>query len=163
MRIGIGYDIHPLEAGRKLVLGGVTIPYEKGLSGWSDGDVLTHAVIDAMFGAAAMGDIGQHFPAGDPEYKDILSLMLLEETNDKLIAAGWQVVNIDTTVVVATPRLSEYLDNMRKALSQTLSINIDSISVKAATGNGLGGIGQGEAIAAYAVAMIEEERFDRES
>jgi 2-C-methyl-D-erythritol 2,4-cyclodiphosphate synthase len=159
----MGYDIHPLEAGRRLVLGGVPIPYEKGLGGWSDADVLTHAVIDAMLGAAALGDIGQHFPAGDPEYKDILSLMLLEETNDMLVAAGWQVVNIDATVVAEAPRLVEYLDHMREVLSQTLSININRISVKATSGNGLGGIGRGEAIAAQAIVMIEEERPGRES
>ena len=159
----MGYDIHPLEAGRKLVLGGVNIPYEKGLGGWSDADVLTHAVIDALLGAAALGDIGQHFPAGDPEYKDILSLMLLEETNDKLIAAGWQVVNIDATVVADTPRLDVYLDHMREVLSQTLSININRISVKATSGNGMGSTGQGKAIAAQAIVMIEEERPGRES
>jgi 2-C-methyl-D-erythritol 2,4-cyclodiphosphate synthase len=103
------------------------------------------------------------FPSGDPEYKDILSLMLLEETNDMLVAAGWQVVNIDATVVAEAPRLVEYLDHMREVLSQTLSININRISVKATSGNGLGGIGRGEAIAAQAIVMIEEERPGRES
>ena len=154
-RVGIGYDIHPLEPGRKLVLGGVHIPYDEGLSGWSDADVLTHAIIDALLGAAAMGDIGQHFPPGNPEYREVYSLALLEEINDKLVSAGWQVVNIDATVVAEEPMLSEYIGSMREALNQTLNINISQVSVKASTTNGLGVIGQGEGIAAYAVALIE--------
>jgi len=113
LRVGIGYDIHPLEAGRKLVLGGVHIPYDKGLSGWSDADVLTHAIIDALLGAAAMGDIGQHFPSGNPEYKDILSLILLEETKDMLLSDGWQLVNIDATVIAEEPMLSDYINHIR--------------------------------------------------
>ncbi len=155
MRVGIGYDIHPLEPGRKLVLGGVHIPYDRGLSGWSDADVLTHAIIDALLGAAAMGDIGQHFPSGNPEYKDILSLILLEETKDMLLSDGWQLVNIDATVIAEEPMLSDYINHIREALSQTLSVNINQVSVKASTSNGLGLIGRGEGIAAYAVALIE--------
>jgi len=155
LRVGIGYDIHPLEAGRKLVLGGVHIPYDKGLSGWSDADVLTHAIIDALLGAAAMGDIGQHFPSGNPEYKDILSLILLEETKDMLLSDGWQLVNIDATVIAEEPMLSDYINHIREALSQTLNVNINQVSVKASTSNGLGLIGRGEGIAAYAVALIE--------
>ena len=139
----------------KLVLGGVSIPFDQGLSGWSDADALTHAIIDALLGAAALGDIGRHFPPGDPRYKDISSLALLEKVRRKLAAAGWQVVNIDATVVAEEPMLSEYLDQMRKALSQTLTINISQVSVKASTSNGLGFIGQGKGIAAYAVALIE--------
>jgi len=137
------------------VLGGVYIPYDEGLSGWSDADVLTHAIIDALLGAAAMGDIGQHFPPGNPEYREVYSLALLEEINDKLVSAGWRVVNIDATVVAEEPMLSEYIGSMREALNQTLNINISQVSVKASTTNGLGVIGQGEGIAAYAVALIE--------
>ena len=157
-RVGIGFDIHPLEKGRKLMLGGIHIPYDYGLSGWSDADVLTHAIIDALLGAAAMGDIGQHFPPGHPEYRDFYSLVLLEEISDKIISAGWRVVNIDATVVAEKPELSEYIKHMRKALSQTLTININQVSVKASTTNGLGLIGKGEGIAAYAVAMLEAEK-----
>jgi len=155
MRIGTGYDTHPLVPGRKLVLGGVHIPFDEGLEGWSDGDALTHAIIDALLGAAALGDIGQHFPPGEPQYKDISSLVLLEEVKGKLAAKGWQVVNIDTTIVVERPRLREYIDDMRATLGKTLSIKIEQVSVKASSNNGLGSIGRGEGIAVYAVALIE--------
>jgi 2-C-methyl-D-erythritol 2,4-cyclodiphosphate synthase len=154
-RIGIGYDVHPLIPGRKLVLGGTEIPFSKGLEGWSDADALTHAVMDALLGAAALGDIGQHFPSGEPEYKDISSLMLLDKVVEKLEERGWRVVNIDATVVAEKPRLREYIEDMRQALSQVLGVNIDRVSVKASTNNGLGFIGNGEGIAAYAVALIE--------
>jgi 2-C-methyl-D-erythritol 2,4-cyclodiphosphate synthase len=155
MRIGIGYDVHPLVAGRKLVLGGVEIPFGKGLEGWSDADALTHAVIDALLGAAGLGDIGQHFPSGEPEYEGISSLVLLDKVVEKLGEQGWRVGNIDATVVAEKPRLSEYIDDMRRTLSQVLGIDIGKISIKASTNNGLGFIGNGEGIAAYAVAMIE--------
>jgi 2-C-methyl-D-erythritol 2,4-cyclodiphosphate synthase len=155
MRIGIGYDIHPLTPGRKLVLGGTEIPFNKGLEGWSDADALTHAVMDALLGAAALGDIGQHFPSGEPEYEGISSLMLLDKVVEKLEESGWRVVNIDATVVAEKPRLREYIDDMRHALSHVLGIDIDRVSVKASSNNGLGSIGNGEGIAAYAVAMIE--------
>ena len=155
IRIGIGYDIHPLKAGRKLVLGGVNIPFEKGLDGWSDADVLTHAVIEGLLGAAALGDIGSHFPPGNKRYKDISSLTLLKEVKDKLRAKGWSVVNIDTTVVAEAPKLRDYIDGMRENLSGTLEIAIGRVSIKASTNNGLGEIGRGEGIAAFAIAMIE--------
>ena len=155
MRIGIGYDVHPLIPGRELVLGGTEIPFGKGLEGWSDADALTHAVMDALLGAAALGDIGSHFPPGELEYKDISSLMLLDKVVEKLEERGWRVVNIDATVVAEKPRLREYIDDMRQALSQVLGVNINRVSVKASTSNGLGYIGSGEGIAAYAVAMIE--------
>jgi 2-C-methyl-D-erythritol 2,4-cyclodiphosphate synthase len=154
-RIGIGYDIHPLVPGRKLVLGGTEIPFNKGLEGWSDADALTHAVIDALLGAAALGDIGQHFPSGEPEYENISSLLLLDKVVEKLEESGWRVVNIDATVVAEKPRLREYIDDMRQALSHVLGVETDRVSVKASTNNGLGFIGSGEGIAAYAVAMIE--------
>jgi len=154
-RIGIGYDVHPLVPGRKLVLGGTEIPFNKGLEGWSDADVLTHAIMDALLGAAALGDIGQHFPSGEPEYKDISSLVLLDKVVEKLEESGWRVVNIDATVVAEKPRLREYIDDMRHALSHVLGIDMERVSVKASTSNGLGFIGGGEGIAVYAVAMIE--------
>jgi len=158
LRIGIGYDIHPLVEGRKLVIGGVEIPYDKGLSGWSDADALTHAVIDALLGAAALGDIGSHFPSGEPEYKDISSLSLLKKTRDKLEESGFKVVNVDATVIAEKPRLGDFISQMRQKLSQTLAVKLDQISVKASTANGLGFVGRGEGIAACAVAMVEESK-----
>ncbi len=158
MRIGIGYDVHPLVIGRKLVLGGVEIPFNKGLEGWSDADVLAHAVIDALLGAAALGDIGRHFPPGEPEYEGISSIVLLEQVVEKLEDEGCKVVNIDATVVAERPRLREYIDDMRHNLSHVLGLDMESISVKASTNNGIGDIGRGEGIAAIAVAMIEEKR-----
>ncbi len=155
MRIGIGYDVHPLAPGRKLVLGGISIPFDEGLEGWSDGDTLTHAIIDALLGAAALGDIGVNFPPGEPQYKDISSLVLLEKVKEKLAAGGWRVVNIDATVMAEKPRLREYIDAMRQKLGQALGISADRVSVKASSNNGLGAIGRGEGIAAYAVALIE--------
>jgi len=137
------------------VLGGVHIPFDEGLEGWSDADVLTHAVIDALLGAAALGDIGSHFPSGDPRYKDISSLSLLEEVIGKLAEKGWKIVNIDATVAAERPRLREYIDAMRQNLSQVLGVSIDNVSVKASSNNGLGAIGRGEGIAAHAVALIE--------
>ena len=154
MRVGIGYDVHPLAVGRKLVLGGVYIPFEKGLIGWSDADVLTHAVIDALLGAAALGDIGSHFPPGEPKYQGISSLILLEKVRDKLAENGWRVVNIDATIVVEKPRLREYIAEMRQQLSKVLGMSASQVSVKASTSNGLGFVGRGEGIATYAIAQI---------
>ena len=156
MRIGTGYDVHPLVPGRRLVLGGVEIPFTKGLDGWSDADVLTHAIIDALLGAAILGDIGSHFPPGEPEYKDISSLTLLERVKDKLAENGWQVNNIDATVVAEQPRLRDFIDPIRRELSRTLGITAEQISVKASTSNQLGFIGRGEGIATWAVALLEE-------
>ena len=155
MRVGIGYDVHPLTAGRRLVLGGIEIPFDRGLDGWSDADVLTHAVIDALLGAAALGDIGSHFPPGEPEYKDISSLVLLQRVRDELAKNGWQVVNIDATVLAEKPRLMDFSSRMRQNLSQALGIDVSRVSVKASTSNQLGFIGRGEGIAALVVAMIE--------
>ena len=140
------------------MLGGVNIPFYKGLDGWSDADVLTHAVIDALLGAAALGDIGSNFPPGDPQYKDISSLVLLEKVREKLEEKGRRVVNIDATVVAEAPRLGNYFGDMREELSRTLDIPVDRVSVKASTSNGLGAIGRGEGIAAYAVALIEGDK-----
>jgi 2-C-methyl-D-erythritol 2,4-cyclodiphosphate synthase len=155
LRIGIGYDIHPLVKKRRLVLGGVAIPFNKGLSGWSDADVLIHAIIDALLGAAALGDIGSHFPPGEAAYKDISSLVLLEEVKDKLDAEGWRIGNIDATVIAEEPKLTEFISQMRYSLSQTLGIEVGQVSVKASTQAKLGFIGKGEGIAAKAVALIE--------
>ena len=155
MRVGIGYDVHPLAEGRRLVLGGIEIPFDRGLSGWSDADVLTHAVIDALLGAAALGDIGRHFPPGEPEYKDISSLVLLKKIRGKLAENSWRVINIDATVIAESPRLSDYIDRMRQQLSKTLGIDVGEVSVKASSSNGLGFIGSSEGITAYAVALVE--------
>ena len=157
MRVGIGYDAHPLVPGRRLVLGGLEIPFDKGLYGWSDADVLTHAIIEALLGAAALGDIGSHFPPGVPEYKNISSLTLLEKVKEKLAENGWLLDNIDATVVAEHPRLREYIDTMRQQLSRTLGIQISQVSVKASTSNGLGFEGRGEGIAAHAVVLIRGE------
>lgn len=155
LRIGIGYDTHPLVKKRRLVLGGVEIPFNKGLSGWSDADALTHAIIDALLGAAALGDIGSHFPPGEAEYKDISSLILLKEVKDKLAAEGWRISNIDAVVIAEQPKLAEFISQIRRSLSQTLGIKIDQVSIKASSSAKLGCIGRGEGIEARAVAMIE--------
>jgi 2-C-methyl-D-erythritol 2,4-cyclodiphosphate synthase len=156
MRVGIGYDVHAFAPGRRLVLGGVDIPFDIGLNGWSDADVLTHAIMDALLGAAALGDIGSHFPPGEPEYRDISSLELLERVRDKLAEHGWQVGNIDATVVAERPKLSGYIDLMREQLGRALEIEVSCISIKASTSEGLGFTGRGEGIAAVAVALLEE-------
>jgi len=155
MRVGIGYDVHPLTHGRRLVLGGVEIPFAKGLSGWSDADVLTHAIIDALLGAAGLGDIGSHFPPGEPQYKDISSLVLLKRVKDKLTENGWLIVNIDATVVTEQPKLRDFIDRMRQQLSQTLGIAASQVSVKASTSAKLGFIGRGEGIAVWAIVLLE--------
>ena len=155
MRIGIGFDAHPLTPGRRLVLGGVDIPFAKGLSGWSDADVLTHAIIDALLGAAARGDIGSHFPPGEPQYKDISSLVLLKRVREELAEKGWRIENVDATIVAEQPKLGDFIDRMRQQLSQTLGIAPSQVSVKASTSAQLGFVGRGEGIAAWAVAMIE--------
>ncbi len=155
VRVGIGYDVHPLAPGRRLVLGGIEIPFDKGLSGWSDADALTHAVIDALLGAAARGDIGSHFPPGDSRYKDISSLLLLEKVREELATNGWQVINVDATILAERPRMRDFIPRICQQLSQTLGISPGRVSVKASTSNGLGFIGRGEGIAAHAVALIE--------
>jgi 2-C-methyl-D-erythritol 2,4-cyclodiphosphate synthase len=155
MRVGIGYDVHPLTPGRRLVLGGVEIPFDRGLSGWSDADVLIHAIIDALLGAAALGDIGSHFPPGEPQYKDISSLILLERVRDKLAENDWRIDNIDATIVAEQPKLGDFIDAMQQQISQTLGIALSQVSVKASTSAKSGFIGRGEGIAACAVALLE--------
>jgi 2-C-methyl-D-erythritol 2,4-cyclodiphosphate synthase len=155
LRVGIGFDTHPLVKKRRLVLGGVEIPNDRGLSGWSDADVLTHAIIDALLGAAALGDIGSHFPPGEAEYKDIASLVLLKKVKDKLAAEGWRISNLDATVIAEQPKLNEFISQIQTSLSQTLGIEVGQVSVKASTAAKLGGIGRGEGIEARVVALIE--------
>jgi len=155
VRVGIGYDVHPLTQGRRLVLGGVAVPFERGLSGWSDADVLTHAIIDALLGAATLGDIGGHFPPGEAEYKDISSLVLLGRVRDELAKNGWKVGNIDATIVAEQPRLSSFIGEMRRKLSETLGIDVGRLSIKASSSARLGFVGNGEGIKAQAVALIE--------
>jgi 2-C-methyl-D-erythritol 2,4-cyclodiphosphate synthase len=156
MQFGIGFDIHPLVAGRKLVLGGVEIDFDRGLDGWSDADVLTHALIDALLGATVMGDIGTHFPPGDPALKGISSLKLLAQVKHKLSDNGWQVNNIDATVITEKPKLRDYVNLMREQLSKTLDIPVSKVSVKASTANKVGALGNEEAIATLAIASVEK-------
>ena len=154
-RIGVGHDVHRLVAGRRLVLGGVDIPFEKGLEGWSDADALIHAIIDALLGAAGLGDIGRHFPPGVEEYKGISSLNLLDRVRTELSAAGWEVGNVDATIVAEKPRLSGYMKEMREKLAQALGISPEQINTKAGTNEGMGFTGRGEGIEVIAVALIE--------
>ena len=155
LRIGIGFDSHPLISGRRLILGGVDIPYDKGLSGWSDADVASHAIIDALCGAGDLGDIGTLFPSQEPEYKDISSLALLSDTGELLRVRGFKIVNIDVAIIAQGPKLSPFVPEMRKRLSQALGVESTQVTIKATTSNGLGFIGRGEGIAAQAVALIK--------
>lgn len=155
MRIGHGYDVHRFENGRRLILGGVQIPYPQGLSGHSDADVLTHAVMDALLGAAGLGDIGMHFPDTDDRFEGINSLILARETVALVQDAGYSICNIDSILIAQAPKLSPYLPQMRKALSQALQINTDQINIKATTEEHLGFTGRKEGIAAHAVCLLE--------
>ncbi|MEE8553642.1 MAG: 2-C-methyl-D-erythritol 2,4-cyclodiphosphate synthase [Desulfobacterales bacterium] len=155
MRIGMGYDVHRLVEGRKLVLGGVTIPFEKGLLGHSDADVLVHAVCDALLGAAGLGDIGLHFPDTDSEYKDVASIKILAKTYELISAKGFSIMNLDSTIFADAPKLSPYRDAMQKNISRTIEIKQDRVNVKATTFEGLGMIGKGEGIGAMCVALID--------
>jgi 2-C-methyl-D-erythritol 2,4-cyclodiphosphate synthase len=154
-RTGIGYDVHRLEPGRRLVLGGVDIAHERGLAGHSDADVLTHAVIDALLGAAGLGDIGQHFPDDDPRWEGADSLDLLRSVVGRLGAAGWGVVNIDATVMIERPTVGPHRDAIRHTLARALELDADRVNVKATTGEGIGPIGRAEGAAALAVAALE--------
>jgi 2-C-methyl-D-erythritol 2,4-cyclodiphosphate synthase len=154
LRIGTGFDSHPLVSGRRLILGGVNIPYDKGLSGWSDADAVAHAIIDALCGAADLGDIGTLFPSEEPEYKDISSLALLGGTCELLRAKGFEVVNIDVVIIAQSPKLSPFVPEMRKHLSRALGIEPTEVTIKATTSDGLGFVGRGEGIAAQSVALI---------
>jgi 2-C-methyl-D-erythritol 2,4-cyclodiphosphate synthase len=156
VRVGIGYDLHPLREGRKLIIGGVHIQYGHGLDGHSDADVLTHAVVDALFGAAGLGDIGKYFPSDDPKYKDASSLDMLSKAAQAIRAAGYRIVNIDSTVIGQEPRLQPHLMKMRGNLATCMEIDAGHVSVKATSPEGLGALGRKEGIAAQAVALIEE-------
>jgi 2-C-methyl-D-erythritol 2,4-cyclodiphosphate synthase len=156
LRVGTGWDSHPLVPGRMLILGGVDIPYDKGLSGWSDADVATHAIIDALCGAADLGDIGTLFPSGEPQYKDISSLVLLSRTSELLKAKGFRAVNIDVTIMAQNPKLLPFIPEMKNRISQALGVDSTQVTVKATTTNGLGFIGREEGVAAQAVALIQK-------
>ena len=156
MRVGMGYDVHRLTAGRKLILGGVEIPYGKGLLGHSDADVLVHAVMDALLGAAALGDIGKHFPDTDPEYEGVSSIRLLEHVGRLLDEKGYVIENIDATVVAQRPKMRPYIEQMRENIATALRIETNQVNVKATTEEGLGFTGTGEGISSQAVCAVEK-------
>ncbi len=156
LRIGTGYDVHRLVNDRELVLGGVKIPFEKGTLGHSDGDALTHAIADAMLGALALGDIGQHFPDTDPEFEGAYSIDLLRQVNGFIRQLGYAVSNLDTTIILQKPKLMPFLSDMRKTLAEALEISIAQVSVKATTTEGLGMTGGGDAVAAQAVCLLSQ-------
>ncbi len=158
MRIGIGIDFHQFASGRKLILGGVEVPSERGLAGHSDADVLLHAICDAMLGAAALGDIGTHFPDSDPRYKDISSVVLLSEVRKKITAAGFATENIDATVIAQEPKIAPYIPAMRERIAQTLGLSLAQINIKATTPEGLGALGRREGIAVWAVVLLTSQR-----
>lgn len=155
LRVGHGYDVHRLVEGRALILGGVTVPFDRGLLGHSDADVLTHAVMDALLGAAALGDIGQLFPDSDAAYAGADSMLLLRRVTALLREHGWQAGNVDATVVAQAPRLATYIPDMRRRLAEAMGLDVDCVSVKATTEEKLGFTGSGGGMAAHAVALIE--------
>jgi len=154
MRVGFGYDIHRLIPGRKLILGGVVIPYSLGEEAYSDGDVLVHAEIDALLGAAGLGDIGEYFPPGDVQWKDISSLILLKKTVDLIHTAGYSIINIDCTVILEKPKITPYKKEIRQNLAEITGIETKDISLKAKTKEGIGETGAGKAVEAYCAALI---------
>ena len=154
MRVGMGYDVHRLVENRDLIIGGVKIPYEKGLLGHSDADVLLHAIMDALLGAAALGDIGKHFPDSDPEYKGADSLVLLKRVGELLSEEGYVIENIDSTIIAQKPKMAPHIEQMRKNIADTLGLDISRVNVKATTEEGLGFTGTGEGISSQAVALI---------
>ncbi len=159
MRFGFGYDIHRLVVNRKLILGGVEIPFVKGLMGHSDADVLCHAFADALLGAAALGDIGKHFPDTDPRFKDISSLVLLKHVVGLIRESSLEIVNIDATVILQQPKIAPYVKRMRENISQALGIQLDQVSVKATTNEELGFLGAADGAAAYAVASLRDKQL----
>ena len=154
MRIGMGYDVHKLVEGRKLILGGVDIPYEKGLLGHSDADVLVHAIMDALLGAAGLDDIGKHFPDTDPKYKGISSILLLKHVGELIRENGYTIGNIDATVVAQRPKLRPYIDEMRKNMAEALGIEVKDINVKATTEEGMGFTGEGMGMSSTAICLL---------
>jgi 2-C-methyl-D-erythritol 2,4-cyclodiphosphate synthase len=156
MRIGIGIDVHQLVPGRKLIVGGVEIPYEKGLEGHSDADVLLHAISDALLGAAALGDIGKHFPNTDPAFKDIDSMVLLKHVHKLLERQNYRPINVDAMILLEAPKLAPHILQMRKNIARCLGLEVDAVSVKATTNEGLGYVGKGDGAVAHAVCLIEK-------
>lgn len=155
MRIGHGYDVHKLSQNRKLIIGGVEIPFEAGLFGHSDADVLLHAVCDSLLGAAALGDIGKHFPDTDPAYKNINSLFLLKKVGELISEGGYKICNIDATIIAQSPKMSPYIQKMRENIAEALNIDVSLVSVKATTEEGLGFSGRKEGISAHSVCLID--------
>lgn len=156
MRVGMGYDVHRLTEGRKLILGGVEIPFEKGLLGHSDADVIVHAIMDALLGAAALGDIGKHFPDTDPKYEGASSIRLLEHVGELLDENGYIIENIDATIIAQKPKMRPHIDQMRENIARALNIEADQVNVKATTEEGLGFTGTGEGISSQAICAIEK-------
>ena len=157
MRIGIGYDVHQLTEDRDLILGGIKIPHQKGLLGHSDADVLTHAIIDALLGALSLGNIGDHFPDTDPQYKDISSLELLTHVNKLIHDRNYSIINIDSTVVAEQPKLKPHIPDIRKSLSEVLNLDIDQVSVKATTSEKIGFEGRQEGMSVQSVALLQKQ------
>lgn len=160
IRTGFGYDVHAFAFNRKLFLGGIEIPFEKGLLGHSDADVLLHAICDALLGAVALGDIGQHFPDNDPKFKNVDSKILLSKVHELIIERNFRISNIDSTVVMERPKLKEYIPIIRKSISEILSINIDQVSVKATTSEKMGFVGLEEGVKAFATVLLIEDLGD---
>ena len=158
MRIGFGYDIHPFKEGRKLILGGVQVLFDRGLEGHSDADVLLHSICDALLGAAGLGDIGEHFPDKDKKFKDISSIKILAEVKKLLEQKKLVIENIDTTIIIEQPNLSSFKQKIKTNIANTLGLSDSQINIKATTNEGLGAIGRGEGIAAYAVALVVEKK-----
>lgn len=157
MRVGMGYDVHRLVEDRKLILGGVDIPYEKGLLGHSDADVLVHAIMDALLGAAALGDIGKHFPDNDERFKGISSMLLLKYVKDILEKNNYAVVNIDATIIAQRPKMAPHIQTMRENIAKVLEIEVDQINIKATTEEGLGFTGEGAGISSQAICLLERK------
>jgi len=157
MRIGIGYDVHKLAQNRALIIGGVKIPYEKGLLGHSDADVLLHAVMDSLLGAAALGDIGKHFPDTDKKYLDISSILLLKNVGELLQANEYEIINIDSIIIAQNPKMAPFIENMRTNISEALNIDLDKVGIKATTEEGLGFTGRDEGIASQSICLIQKK------
>jgi 2-C-methyl-D-erythritol 2,4-cyclodiphosphate synthase len=163
MRVGIGFDAHRFVPGRPLILGGVEIPFSMGLEGFSDADVLVHAIADALLGAVSAGDLGKHFPTGDLRYKDISSLILLQQVDELLSHEGYEILNLDTVLILQEPKVDKYREEMKEKIAQTIGLNKERISIKATTTEGLGFAGRGEGIGAQAVALVQRKKIDAEN
>lgn len=157
-RVGLGFDVHPLAAGAPLILGGVVVPSAAGLMGYSDADVLTHAVMDALLGAAALGDLGELFPSTEERWRGASSLLMLREVMERVGEAGWRVANVDATIVAEAPRVAPFREAIRRSLSGTMGVSLDQVGLKATTTDHLGTIGRGEGVAAFAVALVERRK-----